>query len=302
MTSTKWLDKIEQLAAINGWDDQVKIYHMQNKLTGLARNWFNNLTTIHYTWGEWKELIERTFPAHHDYATTLNKLVARLKKPNETFTTYYFAKMDLLQACKITGQDAVSCIIAGLNDRTLQNSAKGGRYGTPEQLYAEYLSTLTDDLGNDNTTEGERKYRQEKKPTFDRKRLGMKEGTNTHRYTPYPKSASRCYNCRATGHLSKDCSKPRVECTKCKFLGHDAADCKRGTKKGSAEVKLVDPRTTESCYFVDCTVNGQPTRGYVDTGCGVVTVRRSCSYPKFQPLWSSEGTEVVRSGLLVRPK
>jgi hypothetical protein len=51
--------------------------------------------------------------------------------------------MDLLQACNITDNEAVSCHIDGLTDRTLKNGAKAGRYETPEQLYAQYLSTLT---------------------------------------------------------------------------------------------------------------------------------------------------------------
>jgi hypothetical protein len=51
--------------------------------------------------------------------------------------------MNLLQACNITGKEAVSCLIDGLADRTLQNGAKAGRYKTPERLYTEYLSTLS---------------------------------------------------------------------------------------------------------------------------------------------------------------
>jgi hypothetical protein len=50
--------------------------------------------------------------------------------------------MNLLQACNITGKEAISCLIDGLTDRTLQNGAKAGRYETLESLYTEYLSTL----------------------------------------------------------------------------------------------------------------------------------------------------------------
>jgi hypothetical protein len=58
---------------------------------------------------------------------------------------YYFRKMSLLRAGNISGKDAVSCLIEGLMDSTLKNGAKAGRFDTPEQLYAEYLSTITAD-------------------------------------------------------------------------------------------------------------------------------------------------------------
>jgi hypothetical protein len=58
-------------------------------------------------------------------------------------TQYYFGKMNLLQACNITGKEAVSCLIDGLMDRTLQNGAQAGRYETPESFYTKYLSTLS---------------------------------------------------------------------------------------------------------------------------------------------------------------
>lgn len=235
LTATKWVNKIEQLGTINRWDEQMMIYQMQNKLSGLARTWFNNLNTYNYSWNEWKVLIQKTFPDHHDFATTLKKLVARVKEPHETITQYYFAKMDLLQTCKIVGKDAVSCVIDGLGDRTLQNSAKAGRYETPERLYEEFLSTLSEDTVHDKMNE-ERKPEILKRP-FDKKRLGKRE--DLKRFSPYPKQKPKCFNCSTTGHLSTACPKPRVECVKCKFLGHTAENCKR-TKTKTTEIKLID--------------------------------------------------------------
>jgi hypothetical protein len=58
-------------------------------------------------------------------------------------TQYYFGKLDLLQVCNVTYEEAVLCLIGGLMDHTLKNGTKAERYGTPEQLYAKYLSTLT---------------------------------------------------------------------------------------------------------------------------------------------------------------
>lgn len=174
LSSSKWLDKIAQLGKINQWDNNTKIYHMQNRLKGLAKTWYNNLNSYAYTWKEWKELVQKTFPEHHDFATTLKALVARVKEPRETMIQYYFSKLKLLQAWKITSKDAVSCFINGLQDRTLRHGAIAGRYETPENLFTDYLSTITNDTPKDNT-QNESQYQTENKGRFDRRRLGSKK-------------------------------------------------------------------------------------------------------------------------------
>jgi hypothetical protein len=134
-TSAKWVDKIDQLARANRWDENTTIQLMQNRLAALSRTWYDtsNMLTYTYTWEEGKKLLIKTFPDYHDFASTLRQSVNRMKRPNETMTQYYFGKMKLLQGCNITNKEAVSCLIEGLMDRTLKNGAKAGRYGTPEQ-------------------------------------------------------------------------------------------------------------------------------------------------------------------------
>lgn len=289
LTSTKWLDKIEQLAQINRWDDSVKIYHMQSRLKGLARTWYEHLTTYAYTWEEWKRLIIRTFPDHRDFSATLKALVARVRKPGESMTQYYFAKMDLLQACNIGGKEAVSCLIDGIGDRTVQSSAKAGRYENPEVLYQEFLSTITD-----NELQNPEKY---PRLSFDKRRLGRRESPK--RFKPNPKRDDNlhlhkdrmCYNCREVGHVSTQCPKPRNECTRCKLLGHDEKNCKKKINRSEMQVKLIDSQTgSNSCYFVDCLVNGKPSRAYVDNGCSVVTIRESDAIQLGLPLTKSTKT------------
>ncbi|CAH1369930.1 unnamed protein product [Tenebrio molitor] len=76
-SSVKWVDKIDQLARVNKWDENTTIQLMQNRLTGLARTWYDHLTTYTHTWDEWKALLVKTFPDHHDFAATLRQLLNR---------------------------------------------------------------------------------------------------------------------------------------------------------------------------------------------------------------------------------
>ncbi|KAJ3631872.1 hypothetical protein MTP99_012977 [Tenebrio molitor] len=212
-SSVKWVDKIDQLARVNKWDENTTIQLMQNRLTGLARTWYDNLTTYTHTWDEWKALLVKTFPDHHDFAATLRQLVNREKQFHESMTQYYFGKMNLLQACNITGKHAVSCLIDGLSDRTLRNGAKAGRYETPEELYTEYLSTLVAEVADNETKVADRRGK-----GFDRRRRPKTSGPS---------------------------------------------------------VRLLCPSDTQDCYFVECAINGKPLKGYIDTGCSIVTLRKA---------------------------
>lgn len=214
LSASKWLEKIEQLAELNRWDDITKIYHMQSRLTGIAKSWYENLQSYNHTWDQWKEMIVKTFPEFNDFASTLKKLIFRVKLSNETMTQYYFAKMQLLRACDIKDKNAVSLLIDGLRDTTLQTGARAGRFQTPEALYQEYLSTVNEQPVSTNSRKDTRIY-------FER------NSGNERQIVQEVSGALRCYNCRLRGHISTKCPKPKIECTTCKRLGHTAATCTR---------------------------------------------------------------------------
>ncbi|KAJ3660851.1 hypothetical protein Zmor_005281 [Zophobas morio] len=182
--------------------------------------------------------------------------------------------MNLLQACNISGRDAVSCLIDGLGDRTLQNGAKAGRYTAPEELYSEFLSLLgTDRTDSKNEPSNVEK---EKSTKFDKKRLGPKMNSKP---TSTSSRSVKCYNWHAVGHIATNCPKPKVECRNCNLLGHDTSKCRKtkSSKQGSrSEVKIVDStKANQECYFVECKVNDVLVQGFIDTGCSIVTIRET---------------------------
>ncbi|KAJ8939880.1 hypothetical protein NQ318_023220 [Aromia moschata] len=138
----QWLMKIDQLKSLNQWDEITTIYHMQSRLVGMAKSWYHSLQNYNLTWDEWNVLVRRSFPDHTDYATLLQTMLNRRKGSLETMTTYYFEKMELLRACDIQGERAVSCLIQGIADVVIQNGARAERYETPKALYEKYLSVV----------------------------------------------------------------------------------------------------------------------------------------------------------------
>jgi hypothetical protein len=43
-SSARWVDKIDQLARVNHWDENSVVQLMQQRLSRLARKWYDNLT------------------------------------------------------------------------------------------------------------------------------------------------------------------------------------------------------------------------------------------------------------------
>lgn len=281
LSAAKWLEKINQLKAINNWDDITTIYYMQTRFAGMAQNWYHSLTTYPSSWTEWMALITKSFPDHVDYATVLRKMLGRIKEKNETMTNYYFSKMELMRTCQITGRNAVSCLIDGIVNVTIQNGARAGRYVTPESLYEEYLSTLRDDKFTEinhmyQGTSGRRNLKPEQPKFREQSQQRKSDVKNVY-----------CYNCKSKGHFHSNCPKERVECTKCHLLGHEANKCvvrvrrrievpSTGESVNILQIPQI-PKSNElnTCYFIDCVINGEPMRGYVDSGCGAVTIRQS---------------------------
>ncbi|WP_253302469.1 reverse transcriptase domain-containing protein [Wolbachia endosymbiont of Psylliodes chrysocephala] len=259
-SSEKWISKIEQLKALNGWDEKTTIYNMQSRLGGLARSWYNGLNSYNLTWAEWKSLITTTFPSHHDYASQLRKMLQRTKMSLESWDKYYFEKMELVRACEIFGKKAVSCTIDGITEQNIKTGAKAGRYSTPESLYSEFLSTLpTTSYSNQSERRQLHQNSRIEKPSM--KKSISQNNTNT---------SLKCYNCKGEGHPYFKCPKPKIKCSMCKLMGHSAENCKN---KPKTILKCSNVMDNSGCYFLDCKVNGVMMKAFVDTGCSVVVIR-----------------------------
>ncbi|XP_050305030.1 uncharacterized protein LOC126742420 [Anthonomus grandis grandis] len=226
LSCAEWIEKIEQLALANQWDDHVIIFNMQSRLTGLARKCYDNLSSYAYTWDEWKTLLNKSFPEHRDFGSLLERLVLRIKISLESWEQYYFAKMHLLNACEIPGKKAVSCIIHGISDPTIQAGARAGRYNNPEELYAEYLSSLATEVIKSKDLDSQKYDSRGSKRFHKGSEFPVKKFKGPQIQSQF-KPVAKCYNCKGKGHFANSCTKPKIECEICKRLGHLAEDYRR---------------------------------------------------------------------------
>ncbi|CAH1990618.1 unnamed protein product [Acanthoscelides obtectus] len=221
-----WLNQINEECLQRNFDDRDCINYIQSKMSGIIKAWFKTLGMYDYTWLELKMLITRTFPDNVDFAQTLHLLVDRVKVPDETITQYYFSKMYLLEACKISGVNAVSCLIDGLDNPFWQAEARSSNFMTPEILYSQFLCNLPNhgmqvpmpvlsSPAQRISYERERDYREPKEHRKERDNI---EPTNHN--------SRKCYTCGKAGHMAAECRHAPI-CYNCNNKGHIAIKCPR---------------------------------------------------------------------------
>lgn len=69
-------------------------------------------------------------------------MLNRKKQPNEDMLKHFYEKLAMINSAEIKGEKAVQLLISGLDNLSMQNSAKAGKFNTPEELLG-YLKTVT---------------------------------------------------------------------------------------------------------------------------------------------------------------
>lgn len=274
-----WLTKVEECAQIYGWDDKEIIHYSLPKLTGVAKTWYQGLPTLMFTWSEWKKKLIESFPCREDYAELLTEMLAKRVKYGESLEHYYYAKTNLLNRCKISGRQAVDCLLYGIEDRAVKVGAQAAQFSEPEQVL-KYFRTVKVGPNREPGTEklNERRFLSTK-PNATRP-----NGVN---------NSIRCFNCGEVGHPSFRCNKTLIKCTNCEKLGHRAADCYRNINKSNNEQnksqiqgtekneKQVSEVTTDNApdanskYIFTIKVNDLPVTCHVDLGSQCSLIRAS---------------------------
>lgn len=240
----KWLRKVDELREGNKWSDELTSHYALAKLKGIAADWYNGLPSVNHTWSEWKLILVRAFPISENYPKLLRDMLSRMKKPSESYAEYYYSKLRLVSACGIEGKNAVACIIDGLDDDSVANSAVAAALETPDQVYT-YLTKLRESRRSQETKCD--RYAGEHSKTVN------SDGRNKNK-------TKTCHKCGRVGHYAKFCrsstttpasqqiakpkplsfaseKKPELkQCSFCHKLGHVEADCftkKKHTASGS---------------------------------------------------------------------
>lgn len=227
-TIESWCAKIDELRVIFHWSEDTTIYYALAKLQGLAETWYKGLTSVKYSWSEWKIKLCRAFPSKRDFCEDIKTMLKRRKTPHEDFDKYYYEKLALVNACHFSGRNAVSCIIEGIDDLRITTAARAADHPDPESLF-NYLRTVS--VGSSTSHTPQNRHQKH---------------TRLHN-----KNHEHCFICGKTGHKWRTCKerprdaqrRPQVEnrdCSYCKKPGHKEVDCYR--KKNDQKFKTAAPK------------------------------------------------------------
>ncbi|CAH2229081.1 jg21182 [Pararge aegeria aegeria] len=276
-TILTWLTKVEECSEIYGWEDKEIIHYALPKLTGVAKSWYQSLPTMKYTWIEWKNKLIESFPIREDYAELLTEMLAKRVKYGESLEQYYYAKMNLLNRCKIYGRQAVDCLLYGIEDRAVKVGAQAAQFLEPEKVL-KYLRTVKVGQSRENH-ESYFKLRNERRSTISAVRSGgLKFDTKMI-----------CYNCDEPGHPSFKCSKPPAKCSICEKSGHLSIHCfknktnrdrekDKNPNKDKPEKQVSQLSQTEdhtAKYIITIKINNNPIDCHLDLGSQCSLIRLS---------------------------
>ncbi|CAH2218004.1 jg19309 [Pararge aegeria aegeria] len=298
-TVLTWITKVEECAEIYGWEEREIIHYSLPKLSGVARTWYQGLTSVLYTWSEWKKKLLESFPCREDYAELLTEMLAKRVKYGESLEHYYYAKINLLNRCGIAGKQAVDCLLYGIEDRAVKVGAQAAQFRDPEQVLKYFRTvkigqirdnpdtTRRGKFGTGSSRPDSSKSSNATNPTI--RCFNCNEVGHPSFRCEKPTSSLKCHNCNTIGHRSSRCEKPPVKCTTCDRIGHLTSNCYRNAGRltadagkdstlGNSKQKQVSEVVAEDSgidkYVMDIKVNGSTISCHVDLGsqCSLIRV------------------------------
>lgn len=304
-TVLTWLTKVEECATIYQWDDREIIHYALPKLSGVAKTWYQGLTTVLFSWNEWKTKLIESFPCREDYAELLTEMLAKRVKYGDSLEKYYYAKVNLLNRCKIHGKSAVDCILYGVDDRAVKVGAQAAQFSKPEQVL-QYFKTVKVGQNRDSQDSLHRFRNFERKPA-DRQSFSR---PSTFRDNPNANLNIKCYNCNEVGHRSTKCEKPPAKCTYCERLGHLEENCifkkkdeVRGAVRKEKQVAELNIDDANNKYIIEISVENFKTKCHLDLGSQCSLIKISTAKEINLDIKESEDLPVLRGigGNLVTP-
>lgn len=239
----RYITQLEQLAEANQWDETVLIVMATSHLRGMAEKWYKTQPNLNLSWEEWKAKLRESFSEEINYEAVLEKLVKRVKRPDEDLLTYYYDKLTLLQPFKFDDKIAVNLLVGGLKtEREVWASAKASNHSTPSSLLQLLKSYGSNSLHVKASSSKRIEFRSRNKPYAHRE------------------SQKRCFSCGKVGHISRDCFRKK----------------EHPVGQPSKEVMTTknDKVPLNNKYFMNAEMNGHGVRVFVDFGSSAMLIKK----------------------------
>lgn len=138
-------------------------------------------------------------------------MLEKRAKYGDSLEDYFYDKVLLLNRCKITGTDAVDCILLGIDDRAVKISAEAAQFTEPDKLLV-YLRGQKVNI----------KPKISSRPLNNNSSIDNRQDNRGHK--PDNKLV-KCFNCGEEGHPHFRCKQPIKKCESCFRIGHLSSEC-----------------------------------------------------------------------------
>ncbi|CAH2207715.1 jg2951, partial [Pararge aegeria aegeria] len=279
-----WISKVNECASIYGWTDKQIAYYALPKLVGLAQRWYQGLPSVKFSWSEWENKLALAFPSEENFGQLLTEMLACKARFNDSLEEYFYDKMVLLNRCKISGKDAIDCILFGIEDRSVRTSAEAAQFREPDKLLV-YLRNV------------------KANKRLEKSNITLQASTSDKRVKQIGQSSvPRCYNCGEEGHPYFRCKQPIKKCEICHRIGHVGSNCAIKTKGSSTRSDTTNNKSV-SCvyqnqnsdekYYKNAVVEGRDLNCFIDFGSQCTMLKESVA-KCLGTTWSTNDLPVLR--------
>lgn len=87
-----WIHKVNKCAKIYSWNEMQTCHYALAKLAGLAKRWYQGLSSVLYTWEQWTQKLKAAFPSTENYGDALQRMLQLRCKIGQPLDVYYYEK------------------------------------------------------------------------------------------------------------------------------------------------------------------------------------------------------------------
>lgn len=264
-TMSLWLHKVNECAIIYSWSDKQIAHFALPKLRGVAKRWYEGLSSVLFTWSEWQTKLLAAFPSDENYGQMLSDMLAKRAKFGDSLEDYFYDKIALINRCGITGKRAVECVLHGIDDRSVRLGAEAAQYEDLDKLLTYLRNARNTKLQSDKRNNPKTNLI---KTTSDNNQQIMS-------YAQVRNKFIRCLNCKKEGHIVSQCTLPIKKCSKCNKIGHETEKCFSNSLPAEKSVnRVISGRDIGHKYFKTAFINKIAVNTFVDLGseCSMIKV------------------------------
>ncbi|XP_078052015.1 uncharacterized protein LOC144478157 [Augochlora pura] len=157
---SEWLRKINEVAVVCDWEETDKVFHAVGKLQGIAKQWYDGLTSPPLVWEVFSNLISTQFAGEENFGKLLEVAVGYKSVPGQSLQAYCFEKIKRINKLNLVvpEEKIVEYVVHGIHDDNIRMSLTVAKKKTIPEL-TNCLDSLTIELANrSNVVKGKRDF------------------------------------------------------------------------------------------------------------------------------------------------